>query len=249
MVKKINYSEEERKKRGDRIRKLNESRRGKIYEEFFGQERVDKYLKSISKLKKGIRFTEEHKRKLAISKMGDSNPSKREDVKQKIKETKKVMHKFGFYNHRMKNPIIAKERGAKLKGIKFTEETKQKMKEAWIKEEQRNTRVYGMLKKKRGIMSNPEIKMLEIIERNNLPFNFVGDGKIIIDGYCPDFMSKNPKRIIEVYGWYHCYKESFERDRKRLIAYSLLGYQTLIIYWWELNNEQKVVNKINEFIK
>jgi len=58
-------------------------------------------------------------------------------------------------------------------------------------------------------------------------------------------MNKNRKgrTIEEIYG-----KEKKE-IKKKIDLYSSLGYKTLIIWNKELNNEQKVVQKIKEFIK
>src|SRR4030042_130186 len=44
-------------------------------------------------------------------------------------------------------------------------------------------------------------------------------------------------------------KKSQIRDKRRLKAYSKFGYKTLIIKNSELNNKNKVLNKIKEFIK
>lgn len=102
---------------------------------------------------------------------------------------------------------------------------------------------------KHNKMSGLEVNLLKIIERNNLPFNYVGDGKVVLNGFCPDFLSKNPKHIIELFSGYHKFSGRKERDERRLKAYSLLGYKTLIIWQHELLYEDKIVNKIKAFIR
>jgi len=105
--------------------------------------------------------------------------------------------------------------------------------------------------KNKGISPKEKI-LFDIIKENNFPFNFVGDGKIIIKGFCPDFLSKNPKHIIELFGSRHYSPYDKERDKRRIEAYSSLGYKTLIIHNWELDEKHKkrinVINKIREFI-
>lgn len=96
----------------------------------------------------------------------------------------------------------------------------------------------------------PEKKLIRIIKRNNLPFNYVGDGKVIIKGFNPDFLSLNPKHIIEVFGDYWHNRENIKkRDENRIKAYSSMGYKTLILWEHELNDKEKIIEKIEEFIK
>jgi very-short-patch-repair endonuclease len=117
----------------------------------------------------------------------------------------------------------------------------------WGNEEIKEKMVRNMLKN-RKIYPN-EQKLLDIIEKNNLPFNYVGNGKAVFNGFCPDFLSKNPQHIIELFGGGHYNKEGRERNKRRVETYSSLGYKTLIIANGELKNEEKVVEKIKEFIK
>ena len=91
----------------------------------------------------------------------------------------------------------------------------------------------------------PEKQVMQIIKLNKLPFNYTGDGKVILGGFCPDFLSKNPKYIIEVNGEY------WHRDKKRELrkkkAYNLLGYELLVIWSKELQTPQKVTERIINF--
>lgn len=49
-------------------------------------------------------------------------------------------------------------------------------------------------------MSYLEKKFNEIIQKNNLPYKFVGNGKFFIERKNPDFIDENRKIAIEVYG-------------------------------------------------
>jgi very-short-patch-repair endonuclease len=95
----------------------------------------------------------------------------------------------------------------------------------------------------------PETQIIQLIILNNLPFEFVGDGKLIIKGLCPDFVSKKTKHIIEVYGEYHHNLSSNKkRDKNRKKIYSNFGYKTLIIWSKKIKkNPQKVTEKIIDF--
>lgn len=97
--------------------------------------------------------------------------------------------------------------------------------------------------------SLPEKQVIQIIEINNLPFNYTGDGKETIYGFNPDFLCENKKYIIEVYGEYHHnLPKGKERNKRRIKAYNLLGYKLLVIWSKELQNPQKVTEKIVNFV-
>lgn len=91
----------------------------------------------------------------------------------------------------------------------------------------------------------PEKQIIQIIKLNKFPFNYVGNGKVRIDRYYPDFLSKNLKYIIEIYGEYHHNLLKIKkRDRRRKKIYKILGYKLLVIWSLELENPQKVTEKI-----
>jgi len=78
-------------------------------------------------------------------------------------------------------------------------------------------------------------------------WKFVGDGQVIIDGKCPDFINVNgQKKIIELYG------ERWHRDddpQDRINVFKPFGYDTLVIWVRELQNSRKVRKMIIEFCK
>jgi len=204
---------------------------------------------------KYIRTKEHRKNMRLISKKNWKNPEYREKNKGMLgkklsEETKRKIRLSLFGNKNAFGYKHTKEakRKMKLYHRKFnTLEQIEKTKKAWLNPEFRNKTIKNMLKNKK--IFPREQKLLNIIEKNNFPFNYVGNGKAVFNGFCPDFLSKNPKHIIELFGDRHYNKESKKRDRKRLKAYSSLGYKTLIINNWELKNEEKVIEKIKEFIK
>jgi len=81
-------------------------------------------------------------------------------------------------------------------------------------------------------------------------YKFVGDGKLIVGGFCPDFVNKDNNKIIEMYGdYWHKKIEVIKRDKRRLIAYKKANYKTLIIWEHELKDLNRVKSKINCFNK
>jgi very-short-patch-repair endonuclease len=109
--------------------------------------------------------------------------------------------------------------------------------------------------KKHYSMSHPEKILQMIITKYNLPFEFVGDGKIIIGSKLPDFIYKlDGRKIIEVFSdyWHRedvaKYWHQTEAGTKEY--YKQQGFNVLVI--WEkdirLNNQKELVERINKFI-
>lgn len=97
--------------------------------------------------------------------------------------------------------------------------------------------------------NKPEL-ILKILLSKIVPkeYKYVGNGKFIINGFNPDFISKKSQKIIEVYGdYWHRRNEVVERDKRRLKSYKKQGYETLIIWENELKNLEYVAAKILMF--
>jgi len=77
-------------------------------------------------------------------------------------------------------------------------------------------------------------------------YKYVGDGKQgSFFGKIPDFININgQKKIIELFGeFFH----SSQDEIKRKEHFAKFGYKTLIVWWKELRNEEKLTEKIKEF--
>ena len=94
-----------------------------------------------------------------------------------------------------------------------------------------------------------ESKLDEILQRN-FPnqWRYVGDGKVIIEGRCPDFININGrKQVIELFGDYWHSFDLFNEPRK-LNQYARYGYSCLVIWEHELKNGRKLILKLRKFI-
>jgi very-short-patch-repair endonuclease len=128
----------------------------------------------------------------------------------------------------------------------------------------------AMRKYQKKLWSNPQFKekkmkeMFEIwkkkpnkaetalnnILQENFPnqFQYTGDGKVVIEGFNPDFVCNPSKRIIELFGEYHHnLPKVVERDKRRLEVYKKYGFSTLIVWSDELKKPHQVVNKIKDW--
>lgn len=107
-------------------------------------------------------------------------------------------------------------------------------------------------------ITTSEQKFIKIIQKYNLPFNYVGNGQIWFQGdkhiFNPDFLSKNPKHIIEIFGdYWHNLPENKSKDQERFLTYSRHGYKCLVVWEHELLGkkrlpEKEIITKINKFI-
>ncbi len=99
----------------------------------------------------------------------------------------------------------------------------------------------------RGVRPNkPEMELnslLQDIYPNE--WKYVGDGQVIIDGKCPDFININGKKqIIELFGDYW-HKGKKPEDRVKI--FKPYGYETMVIWEKELNDIEGTKSRIHEF--
>jgi len=206
-----------------------------------------------------------------------NNPSKRPEVRRKISEKMKIIkgtkESREESSNRLKNmwkdPTFRENRIKQLKesstgknnpnyGNRYnhTEKTKkligESSKKLW-KNPNYVKKVLSALQKK---PSGCEATLINIIEKYGLPFRYVGDGQVVIEGKIPDFVGTNDSRkIIEVFGtpWHdpnHSDKidVAYNRTEKgRKEFFSQLEYDCLIIWDKELKDEKKTVERIKAF--
>jgi len=164
--------------------------------------------------------------------------------KHHTEETKKILSKrmSGENNPLgMKNKHHVKE--SKLKMSK-------KLLELWQTKEFRENNIKAVCKSKKLSPNKPEKCLNKLLNKLFLKeYKFVGDGKLVVGCFCPDFVNINgQKKIIELYGdYWHNLPEVLKRDKRRKITYTKYGYKTLIIWEHELKDLNKVENKIKDF--
>lgn len=140
-----------------------------------------------------------------------------------------------------------------LYGKHHSDESKKKMSES-TKELWKDIEYAKMMIKGFHIKPNKKELLLNSILQEHYPndWKYVGDGDVIIGGKCPDFININGKKaIIEMNGDYFHSEERTGRTRKdeekqRIDHFKEYGYKTLIIWERELENIDKVIDKIGE---
>jgi len=101
-----------------------------------------------------------------------------------------------------------------------------------------------MLNGQRYCPTKPELKMLHILNTNNYPYKYTGDRSFWIGRQNPDFLWKEKKFIIEMFGSY--WHEEAE-IKPRTENYAKYGYKALIIWDYELDNIDQLLAKLKEF--
>lgn len=137
---------------------------------------------------------------------------------------------------------------------KLREKSRESQKKLWQNEEHAK-RMMALFNTK----PNGSELYLDFLLQNHFPDEwwFVGDGQVILSGLCPDFVNVNGKKlIIELFGE-HCHtdggcfagkKIAYRRtEAGRREVFAKPGYSTLIIWWDELADEKKVIEKIRDF--
>lgn len=140
----------------------------------------------------------------------------------------------------------------KWKDSKYRKQIISKMREQWQDPEFREKRIRAIMEGIQCKPNNKEQKLIDLFRKNGLPYEFVGDGKMILNGYNPDFINVDgQKKIIELFGdyWHKDEKLEYGGDggQTRREIFAAFGYSTLIIWEYELADENRLSKKIINF--
>ena len=210
-----------------------------------------------------------HRNKIAIVKRSDAAKQKQIVTRKQhyaegkfkmwqtglTKENCKVLRNRGQkWSETLKEKYTTGERIAWQKGLTketdnrlklMSEKVKTKMK--WIVE---NT---DFIKKslRRHEKSSLEIKLENIIMKNNLPYKFVGNGEAIIANKCPDFVHTDENKKIAVETFCTKHKEKFRHGgceewiKNRQEIFEKEEWKVLFFNEVQLNDENKVVQELS----
>lgn len=142
----------------------------------------------------------------------------------------------------------------KLKNKKKSKEHKEKLRIAaiirWQDPEYRKKQIKAILKGLRKRPTSFEKQIINLCKEHNLPFKYVGNGKLIICCKNPDFVEINEKKLlIETY-YKYWHPKDYEEQRYKI--FNKYGYKTLFLSDNDLINnnwKQICLKKIQEFIK
>jgi len=126
----------------------------------------------------------------------------------------------------------------------FKKRVSEKISQAWSKPGIKRKRFKSPII---DLTNKSEIKLMGYInEVSPDGWEFVGDGKVVIDGKVPDFINKDMLQVIELFGKFW-HKPQEEKTRKDFFAQ--YGYETLIVWWKELFRPIKLRQKLKAFCR
>ena len=179
----------------------------------------------------GKRHSEETKRQISERKKGNVHLST--ESRRKVSESLKKAYTSG-------------KRTLGMKGRKHSLEIRKKMSESQLRVRQYPEVVLRIIKGQHRKPNKPELALQNLLN-NLLPgeYHYTGDGKIIIDGKCPDFLNMNgQKKLIELYGTYW-HKGQDPQDR--IALFKKFSFDTLVVWENELKDTETLKIKILEF--
>lgn len=156
---------------------------------------------------------------------------------------------------------LAKKVSKSREGISLSEEHRRKIgrasKRLWKNQEFRRKTIRNRQKALQTRPNKAEAK-LRVILNHLFPdeYCYVGDGEAIIGGYCPDFVNVNgKKKIIELFGViFHDPDQTFkdhipyeQTEDGRVELFAEYGYDTLIVWDYELNDDEALEEKLVRF--
>lgn len=142
-------------------------------------------------------------------------------------------------------------RGKNERVIKRMAETKRKR---WKQDRAyREMMMRALFAARKARPNKAERKLTEMFEKNGLPFQYVGDGKVVLSGLVPDFINTDgQKEIIELFGDYWHGKRATrptQTEHGRGAIFKRFGFRTLVIWEHELQDENAVATKIKGFTR
>lgn len=92
--------------------------------------------------------------------------------------------------------------------------------------------------------TKPELQLFELLSTNNYPYVYIGDGGLWIGTKNPDFIWPEERKLIEMFGSHWHDKEEVQPRTKYFIDY---GFDTLIIWDYELDDTEQLLAKLKKF--
>jgi len=135
-------------------------------------------------------------------------------------------------------------------GYKTTEKTKKILSEISRRHMQdpefKNRVIRATIKANRKRPTNPEMKVLEAVEKYSLPYRYNGNNAgFVLAGCCPDFVNINgDKIVIEVWGDYW---HRNDNPADRISRFAKYGFGTLIL--WESHIKESSLEELAQEIK
>lgn len=121
---------------------------------------------------------------------------------------------------------------------------KKRMDELWSDPEYAIQQIAKMAKGLDQKPTKPEIKLFQLLNENNYPYIYIGDGSLRIGRKNPDFIWPQQHLLIEMFGMYWHEKSEIN---PRTAYFANYGFKMLVIWDYELDDTESLLAKLKEF--
>ncbi|MEK6932545.1 MAG: NUMOD3 domain-containing DNA-binding protein [Nanoarchaeota archaeon] len=234
---------------------------GKTYEDFWGKDKADDIKRKKSIASKGRVISEKSRKKMSITRKNLMKSGKIKPPRVSLKGEKNPMYGRKRPDLVLRNKLITRKGIRRPNHSDFMKHWHKNHSHPMLGKPNYKLRLLNkdpeFLKKamlSKFIRPNvPEKTFINLIEKNSLPFQYVGDGSYLVGNKNPDFISNDNKQIVEIFGdYYHDenrrklpYSRTYNGTKK---YYEEKGYKILIIWEKELKDIESVLNKTRKFI-
>lgn len=240
-------------------KKLSVEHREKLSVAHKGRKMPEEIRRKISETLRGKRLSEERKKKISQGLKGRKLSAEwlEKSSKTWFRKNDRPWNKGKSVSEETKKKISEAVKGGKWVNDEYRNKMREIMQSKWKTEYFRKKFLEGMKKTTKITPNSLEVKMIDIMKKNNFPFSFVGNGNFWINGggtsYNPDFMhnDKTQKKLIEIFGdYWHNKKDHKKRDVERIKTYKEKGFGVLVIWENQIKTAtEEVITKINKFLE
>ena len=198
-----------------------------------------------------LKYRKEQSKRMESSNNPIWDTKRPKKVKDKISQTLKEFYKdkrnHPWYKRKHSEKSKEKMKRSALKRPKVSLKTRQKQSlkslKYWKDPAYRENQLKkGIFQDIRNRPTSLEKEFIELINKFNLLYRYVGDNSFWINNGNPDFIHLNKKICVEVHNFYH-HKNNYRK--KRANQFSKLGWKTVFIDQDEIKDQDKVLNLLS----
>jgi G:T-mismatch repair DNA endonuclease (very short patch repair protein) len=201
----------------------------------------------------GKHLPKEQKKKIGLSNTGKKRTDAAKKRYSKIRKGKTFEELYGVEQAKLLKQNLQITHTGKKQSSETIEKRTKKLKERLQNLEYKEKWLKAIFKGLDIKPNKPEILLNSILQQlfpNQ--YKYVGDGSVLIGYKNPDFINVKDHKIIELYGDYWHSKRITKRnrvdeERQRIKHFVKYGYQTLIIWEYELKDLVKLKEKLLSF--